>query len=225
MIEKLLLQAEKYPLDFITQLSGGFPILISIVNYRLLPTTSKFIGLFFALYFIQDTTALWLSLLKQNNLFIQNSEAIIQTILVGCIYYYSFESHLVKRLILFYTLICSAIGLIFFKSYEISAIDLIIFRVFAICLVLSYFNKILQDMRIKNVAIHTLFWFSAGLLIYAAGTFFIVLFSEYWYKDINKVPAAEFDRYWNASQVLFILFSLLATVGLSFSKYEYKNLI
>lgn len=225
MIEKLLLQIDKYPLDFITQLSGSFPILIGLQYYKRLPATSKFIIAFFAVYFIQDSIALYLSLLKQNNLFIQNLESISQLLIVGLIYYYSFDKPSARKLLLTYALVCLLIEFIYYKSYEVSSIDLIVVRIFSITLVFAYFNKIVLDLRIKNVVYHTLFWFSAGLLMYSAGTFFIVLFSQYWYQDINKVPAEVFDKYWNASQVLFILFSLLSSVGLWFSKYDSQNTV
>ncbi len=80
-------------------------------------------------------------------------------------------------------------------------------------------------MRVKNITKHSMFWFTSGLLIYSTGTFFIMLFSEYWYKDINKVSAEVFDKYWNASQVLFIIFCFFSAHGLWLSKYEQENLI
>lgn len=80
-------------------------------------------------------------------------------------------------------------------------------------------------MRVKSITRYSMFWFTSGLLIYSAGTFFIVLFSEYWYKDINKVPAEVFDRYWNASQALFIIFCLLSAYGLWTSKYDQENIL
>ena len=70
-----------------------------------------------------------------------------------------------------------------------------------------------------------MFWFTSGLLIYVTGTFFIMLLSEYWYQDGNKVPIDVFDRYWNLSQLLAILFTIFSAIGIWFSKCDSENLI
>jgi hypothetical protein len=80
-------------------------------------------------------------------------------------------------------------------------------------------------MRIKNILLHTMFWFGAGLLVYASGTFFSMLFSEYWYGDITQVPAEIFDRYWNICQILFIIFCCITSVGLWVSKRDRENFV
>jgi hypothetical protein len=159
-----------------------------------------------------------------NNLFLQNIEPIIESILLGFIFVSCYENPAHKRLITSFTLICTLVTLAAYKSEEVSSISLSAFRLLAIALSLSYFNKILTDMRVKRITKHTMFWFVAGLLIYSSGTFFIVLFSEYWYKDINKVPAEIFDKYWNASQILYILFCFISALGLWVSKYDQENL-
>ena len=124
-----------------------------------------------------------------------------------------------------FTAVCTLITLAFYKSNEVSAVSLSTFRLFAIVLTLAYFSKVVMDMRVKNIMKYSMFWFTSGLLIYAAGTFFIVLLSEYWYQDINKVPIEVFDKYWNASQILLILFTILSAIGLWFSKYDKENLL
>lgn len=225
MIEKLLHFIGHYPLDFISYLSSGFPIIIGIIRFNLLKPNIKFIWIFFVFYFLKDTYALIHMFLIPNILYIQNLEVIIETIIVGTVFFYSFDKPTHKKLIIAFTIICATVAIISYKSSDVSSVSLSVFRLFSIILSLSYFNNILTDMRIRSITKYSLFWFTAGLLIYAAGTFFIVLFSEYWYKDINKVPAEVFDRYWNASQVLFVIFCLLSAYGLWVSKYDQKNRI
>jgi hypothetical protein len=225
MLEKLLSLSEKYPLDFISHLSSSFPFILGIIRYRYLTINHKLILTLFALCFIKESIALWLSLQKQHNLFLQNIDPIYESILIGIIFYFSFETTFNRRIIALFTAVSVLITLLFYKSTEVSSVSLSTFRLLAIGLILAYFSKLMTDMRVKNIMTYSMFWFASGLLIYTTGTFFIVLLSEYWYQDINKVPIEVFDRYWNVSQVLFILFAVFSTIGIWFSKYDSENLI
>ncbi len=223
MLERLLLLCEKYPLDFISHLSSSFPVILGLIRYKYLSVTTKYIIVFFLFCFAKESTALWLSLLKQNNLFLQNIESIVEISILFIISLYCFQSIKWKRVWLILSTICISISVLSYQSNQISSLSLSTFRIFSIFFCLSYFSKILIDVSVKDILLHTMFWFASGLLIYATGTFFIVLFSEYWYKDINKVPSEVFDKYWNASQVLFIIFCLLSALGIWISKYDKEN--
>ncbi|GAB3798716.1 hypothetical protein GCM10028819_20450 [Spirosoma humi] len=225
MWDRLLELSVRYPIDLLSYLSSLIPILISVLRFNQLTKIALYIILFFAFCFVKDTYALWYVIRALNTTFIQNLETLFQSFLIGFIYYNCFDKRLSKQILAGLTLLCATLIVFTYEDIKVSVTALLSFRVLSIGLSLAYFNKILVDMRIKNVLTHTMFWFSAGLLIFAAGTFFIVLFSEYWYKDINKVPAEVFDKYWNASQILFIIFCLFSGIGLWFSKYDKENFI
>ncbi|WP_148562509.1 hypothetical protein [Spirosoma radiotolerans] len=160
-----------------------------------------------------------------NTLYIQNLEVIAEAVIVGVIYFYEFEKPIQKRIILLLTVIVTFVSIYSYSSTDVSSVSLSVFRFFLIILSLSYFNNVLSDMRVSKITKHSLFWFSSGLLIYSTGTFFIMLFSEYWYRGVDKVSAEVFDKYWNASQLLFVIFCLFSSVGLWFSKYDKENFI
>lgn len=222
---KLLELSTKYPIDLLSHLSSLIPVIVGVSRVKQWTKTSAFILLFFIFCFVKDTYALWHVMLTLNTTFIQNIETFFQAVIVGTIYYHCFDKCLSKQILIVLTLMCTSIIIVSYEEIKVSVIALLSFRLLSIGLTLAYFNKILVDMRIKNVLAHVMFWFSAGLLIFSTGTFFIVLFSEYWYKDINKVPAEVFDKYWNTSQFLFIFFSLLSAYGLWVSKYDRENFI
>ncbi|GAB4045818.1 hypothetical protein [Spirosoma litoris] len=225
MWERLLDLWVKYPIDLFSHLSSCLPILFGAIRRRSLNKNAIYIWLFFVFCFSKDTYALWHALYALNTFYIQNLETVFQTVLIGLVYYYCFDTRLSKRITIGLSLLSLCIIVYAYNTTEVSIIALSTFRLLSISLSLAYFNKILVDMRISNVLLHTMFWFSAGLLLYASGTFFIMLFSEYWYKDINKVPAEVFDKYWNATQILFIFFSILSAYGLWVSKYDQENFI
>lgn len=221
-MDKLLPYFAKYPLDFIAHLSSLLPIITGLIRYRFLTVSARFIWLFFIWFFLKETYTLVLALSATNNLYVQNIEPIFETIFCGFIYYYCLPTPLERKTVSIGTVLCTIFLVFSYKSDAVSAISLSTFRIFAIVLVLAYFNRLLTDMRVVSITRHTLFWFSSSLLLYSAGTFFIVLFSEYWYQGINKVPAAVFDQYWNSNQILFIAFSVLSAIGLWLSKYDQR---
>lgn len=225
MLERLLQLCEKYPLDFVTYFSSSLPIIIALFRYKYLSLSAKLIVVYFIFFFVRESFSIYQSALKQNNLYLQNIEVIINTSILLAIAFSCIKSIYWKRFASILVVFISFVSIITYKVDEVSSTSLSLFRLFAIFFSLSYFNKILVDVRVKNILLHTLFWFITGLFIYATGTFFIMLFSEYWYKDINKVSAEIFDKYWNINQILFIFFSLLSSYGLWVSKYDRENFI
>ncbi len=225
MWARLLELAEKYPLDFLSHLSSSLPIILGTMAYKYLRRPETYVGLFFIFCFVKDTYWLFLILFSKNTLYVQNIESFFETALVGLIYYYCFDSLQARRNIIILTTLCLMSTLYEYSGTQVSSISLSAFRLLSIGLCLAYFNKVLTDMHVKNIVQHTMFWFTAGLLIYSTGTFFIMLFSEYWYKDINKVAPEVFDRYWNANQILFIIFCCFSGVGMYMSKLDRENYI
>ena len=225
MVERLLHFIERYPLDFVSYLSSSLPIIIGSFVFYSLRENLRTVWYLFLFFFIKDTYALIHMFIVPNILYIQNLEVIVETIIVGIIFYYSFDKPAHKKLIILITAICTTVTIANYKSSDVSSVSLSVFRIFSIILSLSYFNKIITDMQIKNITKYSMFWFTSALLVYAAGTFFIVLFSEYWYKDISKVPIEIFDKYWNISQALFVVFCFVSAYGLWISKLDQENVV
>ncbi len=222
-MEKLLSYFAKYPLDFIAYIIGCFPIITGSIRYKYFSVSSRFIWIFFIWFFLKETYTLILALSVTNNLYVQNIEPIFETIFCGFVFYHTIDKPLERKIISLGGTFCTLLLIYFYQSKAVSALSLSIFRVYAIILTLLYFNRLLTDMHAVSIMHHTLFWFSSSLLLYSAGTFFIVLFSEYWYQGMDKVPAAVFDQYWNASQILFIIFAVLSAVGLWMSKHDRRT--
>ncbi len=225
MIERLLLLCAKYPLDFIAYLSSSLPLIFGVVRYKYLVLSSRLIVLFFLFIFLTETYATWLSVLRINNLYLQNIETIVETGILLAVAASCLQSRNWQKVTVILALICLVVNFITYQNNTVSAVGLSVFRIYAMILSLGYYNKILTDVRVKNILFHTMFWFCTGLLLYASGTFFIMLLSQYWYKDSTQVSAEIFDRYWNVSQVLFIIFSCISAYSIWLSKYDKENII
>lgn len=223
-MEKLLDLAGRYPLDFVAHLSSLTPIIIGLLTFGFHQRTHRYIWLLFLFFFLKETLSLWYSYNTLNSFFIQNLETVFETALVGLVYYSCFSNIASKRVVLGAAILTIGLILLTYTPDKLSLPSLLLFRVYSIVASLAYFNKILGDLRVRNILKHPLFWFTAGLLIYTLGTFFTSLFSEFIF-NTESVSDETFDFYWNINNVLFIIFSLLSAVGLWYVKYDRDNLL
>lgn len=223
-MERLLHLIETYPLDFVSYAFGSLPIFIGLLRIRYFFKPHYYVWLLFCFFFVKDTVSLWYVYYKISNIYVQNIETLFETILVGLAYHACFDSLLSRRIILYLGVLTSLTIILSYNYERVSLVSLLLFRVYSIGLALTYFNKIIVDLRIKSILKHSIFWFSAGLLLYATGTFFISLFSEFLF-DPEEADNDTFDVYWNISQLLFMNFALLAAIGLWFSKCDRTNMI
>ncbi|GAB2573594.1 hypothetical protein [Spirosoma areae] len=224
MWSKLYEQILAFPIDFISHIGSLIPLLVGLSVYRYVKLELKIGIVLFALYFIKDTYALWLSLQSFNNLFTQNIQASFEVLLIGAIYRLSFQTNFLRSALLALTILSFLATLLFYQSNATSAQSQSVVKLFSILICLVYFNNLLAKLRVKNILLFSMFWVNAGLLIYSAGTFFIFLSAAYIY-DMNSTSEDTFDLYWNISQILFLVFCLFFTVGLWVSKYDRENLL
>lgn len=224
MMERLLHFFAQYPIDLISHLSSILSIIAGTLRYKYLTPNLKAIWVLFILNFIKDTYSLIIIFTEPSNAYIYNIEPIYQTILIGVIFYLSFDGSTNRQLIVALTGICALITLFYYQKDQVSTVSLSVFKLFAIVLSLSYFNKVVMDMRVKNIMGHSMFWFTAGLLVYAAGTFFTVLFSEFIFNP-KIVDDETFSIYWNLNSFLFILFAVLSAISIWFGKFDRENLL
>jgi len=223
-MERLLHLFELYPLDFVSYTSSLIPIVVGVVMFGAHTRNHRYIWLLFVFFFTKETYSIWYAYWKLNNLFIQNLETVFETAFVGLIYYSCFSNTVSKRIILGASILTIIIILLTYTPDQLSLPSPLLFRVYCTIASLAYFNKVLADLRIRNILKHPLFWFTSGLLIYVLGTFFTSLFSEFIF-DPKTVPDETFDFYWNINNVLFVVFSLLSAIGLWCVRYDQDNVL
>ncbi|MBD2754533.1 hypothetical protein [Spirosoma validum] len=211
----------RYPLDFISQLFALLPITIGLFRFNHLTVSMKWVVLFFLAYFLKDSIAWIHSLQRESNLYLYNLLSFPEIAIVAVIYAFSMPRQ--SKKIIGFTLGCLLLNFFFYSSQAISAGNLTIARLFIIIIILVYLNHVLNESLVRNILRHDLFWFSAGLLIYAAGTFFIFLFGKELF-NFNASKAYEtFDFYWNFQEIIFIICCILSTVGIKFSESNNRS--
>lgn len=80
-----------------------------------------------------------------------------------------------------------------------------------IVLVLLYFYRLLQNLEASRLSRFPMFWFSAGILMYFAGSLFLYMFGNYLVAN-QKMP--KFPALWNVSYYANIVFHLCLAVGI-----------
>lgn len=221
MLERFHSLAIKYPLDIITYFSILIPILVGVARYSYLKREIRLVLLFFCVEFSAESVALFSILNGGTTLHIPDIRASLDIVLVAVIYYVALVRAIQKKLLAAVGSIFLLFSLILYSGDSVAPWSSTAFRVYAMGATLTYYNAILADLNLKKIQHHSMFWFTAGLLFYVAGTFFTMLFNQYLFD--KSTSDAVFDLYINLSQVLYIIFCLLASIGFWVSFHDRNN--
>lgn len=221
MLERFIYITKTYPLDVITHFFILIPLLVGMVRFPYLTRAMKLVLLFFFIDFCIETIQLFDVLKKRSTLYVPDVRASLNTGLVTGIYYAALVRLSQKKIIVGVGVIFVLFSIAVYSGDTVTPWAQTAFRVFAMGAALAYYNAILSDLNLKKIQHHSMFWFTAGLLFYAGGTFFTMLFREYLYDQTT--PDAVFDRYYNLTQILYIVFCLFGTVGFWVSKQDKNN--
>ncbi|RCR68178.1 hypothetical protein DUE52_17385 [Larkinella punicea] len=221
MLERLIGNIRDYPLDYIGHAFILLPVTIGIYRRQYLNNQLKLVAFYFSISFLEECIQLFYSLNKWSNIHLYNIYLIIDVLIIGLSYYEIFENKIHKKTIAIATLISICVSIFFYSHDTFSSASNTVFRLLCVTLVLFYFNWLLTQMKIINILLHSMFWISAGLLLYSLGTFFMYLFSQFTIGVHTKSNI--FDLYWKVKQILYIIFCLFSTIGFWVSKYDKEN--
>ncbi|GAB3952186.1 hypothetical protein GCM10028805_33710 [Spirosoma harenae] len=210
--------AEKYPIDAISYLVILLPILIGLIRYSYLRQESRIFWIYFICVFAKESVALYTSLNGISNLYLHNTQSIIDITILGIAYHIGLNEAKLRQYLVVLLGSCLLIATIFFRITIISPINQIAGKVFCISAALLFFNDTLKGLRVVSLSRHAMFWLSSGVLLYGAGTFLIALFGQLLMS--NSTPEDTFDLFWNIQQFIYVAFCLLASVGFWVSRYE-----
>jgi hypothetical protein len=223
MLEKLINHYFNYSgiiaIEFVTLI----PIIIGVVYIKHLNTSMKFLLIYYIMVFIRDFISNLSAIYKINNHYLYNIFGFVEIVTVGLIYYRVVYNVKIKKWIAILICISTFLGTFLWSSTEFSSGILTIADLCSMGISILYFNTIISELKIINILKHSLFWVSSGLIIQAAGTFFIFLFAKIVLSD--KVEYSVFYFYWQVRQVMYIIFCLFSTIGFWVSKYDRENYV
>ncbi|WP_266367993.1 hypothetical protein [Tellurirhabdus rosea] len=218
MLDHFISLVQKFPLSIFAEVFTVVPIAAGIIQFKRLGPGMKALMLLLALILLRDSVSDYFAARQISNLFLYNTSALLEAILVYFIFIGNLKNKRTKRYILYTLLLTTIAGLLFWSNAEISSETLVLSKVFNIIIVLTYFNYLLSELRIANILIHSLFWVGSGLILQATGTFFVYLFSKIIFSTQSDPEI--FVYYWNFGQMMYVIFCCFAAVGLWVSKYE-----
>lgn len=213
---------QDYPIAFIAELITLLPLLIGLFRIYSLKRDTQFVLLLFVFFFLRDTSSNALAAVKENNLFIYNTFSFLEIIFLALIFYHNTKIHssLYKRIILWGALICLSTSIVLYTKDDFSVGDFTTVRLYGIVLTVTFFERVLSEVVVKNILTYSMFWVSSGFLLYFCGTFFIFLLSD---KVLSRnAPHAIFQLYWDTNLIFYIVLCLLSSVGIWMSKYDHN---
>ncbi|MFN4147115.1 MAG: hypothetical protein ACK4GN_14915 [Runella sp.] len=101
------------------------------------------------------------------------------------------------------------------NAKEFSDVAFMLSRVYSIVLFLLFFYRLLQQLTVPILTRYPLFWFSAGGLLYYAGTLFPYLFLKYTFHNSNVELA---QQYWMIEAFLSMVFSVFLALSVWYMK-------
>lgn len=145
---------------------------------------------------------------------VQNTFVLVEFLLLAIIYYLEFTSKLIRRIILFTSIIYLGITLkVLFESNNylvdqsiLSVIEASIMMVFAV----YFFYKIQAEMIIPRLTNHPPFWINCAILIYFASAIILFIFDDY----IIKCSLVEFQKLWSLHLISNIAYNVLFAIAI-----------
>lgn len=201
--------SKEFILDVISSLSGLFPVVAFVYNYRNTDGISKLIAAFFIIAALFDGL-LWLLPVwgVQNNHPAVHVFVIINIVFFGAIYYIAFIIPFLKRLTIILAIIALILTVYFTKNiYDYPSESNTASSIVFIVLALIYFYQLLNRQEFVHIEKQGLFWFNAGVLFYFSVNIFLFML-------FNKIPKAQQPSFFIINNITNIIANLLYTTGL-----------
>ncbi|WP_266367990.1 hypothetical protein [Tellurirhabdus rosea] len=221
MLNRLLEIVAKYPHDFVPYLFLVISFGFGIRQLKYLDKGFRVLLLFSGIAVLVESLMIVYALLKWNNTFLVNFFSLAELFCFSAFFYLYINSKRKKRVIAALSIIYFVIYLYGFEWSIISNYIIGIQRLIFIAFALMFFQNVLSELKVANIIGHAAFWFSAGLLLFSAGTLFIFLFSTFTL-DVEN-PQNIFDWSWTVTQYFSAVFYLFVTVSFWLNKKEMQH--
>lgn len=176
----------KYPDSFLPDLFLILAIGTGLVNYLFLDKSSRWLLRMLLLTLIVSIIQIHDAAYRQNNLYLFNLISLIEMAGFAVAYRIELKSKRNQAVVLAGFGLYLATFIIDFSWTKIAGVALGIQRIIMIFYALLYFHHILTKMQIQNLLVHSMFWVSAGAIVYAAGTLFVFLFIKVTLGDLSS---------------------------------------
>lgn len=196
-------------LVLISSISGFFPVVTALYNYRHLDNVLKIAALFFLITSVFDP-AMWLLAKSgsRNTMWMLHLNVLVSLSFYTIIYYKLFIKPIHKKITIAVAIITLFIMLYFNRSLdEYPSVSNTTLSVQMILLSLIYFYQLLNPLKFIDIEKQSLFWINAGVLIYYSVNIFLFMI-------FTQIPVDDRHNYYIINSITNIIANILFSVGL-----------
>lgn len=213
----LLLTSWAFKLNTASAISVSLPLFVGIIFFKKHSVPLRYIVYLLLATVLVEVAARVLIVYKQPNLPLLHIYTPLQFALIAWVYQLYLHKIYPRYLIPIVILIFSAYSLInslFIQSiFTFNTYARAIENILLIILALSYFYKMLRELKVKYLEKHPMFWINSGVLIYFSGSLFIFIFSNY------ILPSQSLSQFfWIIHAFLNIFINIFYAIGLWLSR-------
>lgn len=208
-------------LAYFADLSIVIPTVIAIIRRSYFNTdVYKLIGIYGFLTLLRNAVTFIMNQLGVYNIYIYNWHNLLEFILIAVIYRIAVKNPYFKFLAIggIVIVICTAFldynTLLNVKTKDFNQFSYNLSGFIAIVFILFYFYQLLKSLHVPKLTRFPLFWFSAGALLYYAGTIFSYIFIETTFNSTIELR----QQYWMIDAVLSIIFSIFLCFSIWYMK-------
>jgi hypothetical protein len=201
-----------YFLAMLSIVSGLFPVLVALFNYKYLDKVLKLAAAFFLMNVLSDLLqALTMLLGATNNQPIIHANIILSVLFFVAIYYSAFVSPGLKKLVLIsggVAVLAIIYCLIFINgiwAYPSTANTIL--SLLTISFSVAYFFQLLSRQEFIHIEKLGFFWINAGVLFYFSINIFLFMLFQ-------RIIASHLEEYYMIHNVTNIIANVLFSIGL-----------
>lgn len=148
----------------------------------------------------------------KNNTILFNFFSIGELILLCLLYHRQYDRPGPRALALGFVAVFVPLALVRYlkQPYGYDGLVMSVENLMLIVLVLLYFYRLLHTLEATQLTRFPMFWFSAGILMFFAGSLFVFMFSSYLVANENF---PNYNGLWNVSYYVNIVFHLCVALG------------
>ncbi len=194
----------------ISVISGFFPLLAALYNYRKFDKVLKIASLYFLIALLVDV-GIWLAWhvwKVKNTMPALHVFVIVSVLLFSLMYYHIYIEAKLKKATIVLSVLAISINLydahdfFAYPSLSITTLSLML-----IVLSLIYFYKLLNPLTYIDIEKQALFWINAGVLFYSSVNIFLFML-------LTQIPVDDQHNYYIINSLTNIIANILYSVAL-----------
>ena len=201
-----------YALNISSSVSGVFPVIAALYNYKHLDKVLKIAALFFLVSSLFDWVLEFTKMVANNNLPAIHLFIAISIMFFAAIYYYAFFNPFLKKIVIILAAIALLIvifNVIFVEGiWQYPSMSNTVLGVLLIFFSLAYFYQLLNRQEFIHIEKQGLFWINAGVLFYFSINIFLFMLLR------RIIAAHQQEDYYMIHIITNIIANVLYSVGL-----------